>query len=1312
MIMRSVMAIGLFSLSATVLCPATSASAQVAPKANWVWFDEGDPLQSAPNDTVYFRRTFDENFELLQAEIHITCDNAFVLFINGKRIGSGGDWKDGKVFDLTQHLRRGKNAIAIEARNEGGPAGLVAWLVRLTKPGNHYTVLTDGTWKCSKEAPENWREVNFDDSKWLSPKVLSEFSRPDHWAGITWNGKSDASRFTVPEGFVIEQVAEAELTGSIVNMTFDWKGRPVVSRERGPILILDDEDSDGNFDKAKEYSDKVKNCQGILCYDRETYYLIGDGPDGTGLYRLKDGDADDRADTVELLHKFRGGMGEHGPHAIVAGPDGYLYLNAGNHAWVTAEPEPGSPVAPWIAYGQLHDKPETDRVVKSAGIDVPLRKLLRGYEADLLPRYEDANGHAAGIKVPGGTIWRLDPDAKHWTLEACGFRNHYDFGFNSLGELFTFDSDMEWDEFLPWYRPVAVFHSPPGADHGWRSGSNVSPDYFADYLPYVVPTGRGSPCGVVFYNHTAFPEKYHDAFFVTDWSYGRIFAVHLKREGASFQGKAEEFVTGKPLNVTDLEVAPDGSLLFTTGGRNTEGGVYRIRVVEPQAAQPAKRPVVVAALDEPQPQSAWAREMIRQAKLELGEHWGSEMEKVASDPSTPVERRMRAISYLMQFGPEPSLQLARKLMSHKDPEIRAQAAVLLARHPSAHDDLVLLLDDRAAVVQRRALEGLLRMQSSPPLNKLKPLLASQDRFLQHSARLALERIPTAAWQKSLMDEKSVPVPDSQRIVIAGLIVLNKVGAVAADPAIAGDAYSAVKHLLYGMKLAHDPRCRENELDTLRAIELTLVNTAGDTRPKVAQEIGAILLHRFPTGKLPLDRELSRAIAALQVPGGIGKLLREIEKTGSTDSLDARADAIHYARCLMGITDGWTWDERLRFLKWYDVSRDWKGGHSYAGFINNFLRDTVKQLNEKELLEVVQNASKFQRAATRALASDERVNDKADAAFVPALAILLDANPSPVPRADVLLALGRTGRAEAEAVLLKQYEQNAGELRDVTVRALANFQNARNWDIFVRSLDSQNKETVRAALHGLSGIEQKPDGPAPYRAAIHATTRLGDQTSWDGIVLLRQWSGKHFGHKRSEWRAELAQWQKWYADTYPDAPSATLPEPAAPQHSWGYDQLLAFLEGDGRNGSIESGRKIFEKSDCAKCHRIEQVGQSIGPDLTTLASRFKRKEILEAIIYPSRTLTDQYKSYLIATKDGRVITAMKAPDDGDNYVLLLSDASTMKLPMADVEEMIEGKQSVMPDGLLNRLELSEIADLFAFLESGKAAAPTANGQEKK
>ena len=69
-----------------------------------------------------------------------------------------------------------------------------------------------------------------------------------------------------------------------------------------------------------------------------------------------------------------------------------------------------------------------------------------------------------------------------------------------------------------------------------------------------------------------FPLRYHGAIFTADWSQGKITALKLKHNGASYQATPEVFLQGNPLNVTDLDVGPDGALYFVTGGRGTAGG--------------------------------------------------------------------------------------------------------------------------------------------------------------------------------------------------------------------------------------------------------------------------------------------------------------------------------------------------------------------------------------------------------------------------------------------------------------------------------------------------------------------------------------------------------------------------------------------------------------------------------------------------------------------------------------------------------------------------------------------------------------------
>ncbi len=139
----------------------------------------------------------------------------------------------------------------------------------------------------------------------------------------------------------------------------------------------------------------------------------------------------------------------------------------------------------------------------------------------------------------------------------------------------------------------------------------------------MTDTGRGSPTGVVVYDHVMFPRRYHDAIFVGDWSRGRILAIYPKGKDGTYQTEMETFAAGKPLNVTGLDVGPDGGLYFCTGGRGTEGGVYRIvwRGQVPSTVTELGHKLE-PALRQPQLNSAYARQKIAVLKTATRHHLG------------------------------------------------------------------------------------------------------------------------------------------------------------------------------------------------------------------------------------------------------------------------------------------------------------------------------------------------------------------------------------------------------------------------------------------------------------------------------------------------------------------------------------------------------------------------------------------------------------------------------------------------------------------------------------------------------------------
>ncbi|MDB5310882.1 MAG: heme-binding protein [Gemmataceae bacterium] len=364
-------------------------------------------------------------------------------------------------------------------------------------------------------------------------------------------------------GFQVEllHISDPGTEGSWINLATEKPGKLIIGGQGGqPILRVTIKD--GKVDGIEKLNIPITEAMGFL-YAYGSLYVNGSGPKGYGLYRCKEG-ADGKFDVQPL--KIFGSGGEHGAHGLALGKDGKIYVMNGNH---TKVPDGLAPNPPYRDYQEDH----------------------------VLPRQWDGNGHAAGIYAPGGYVVRLDPEGKSCELVLGGFRNAYDLAFNADGELFTFDSDMEWDWGMPWYRPTRVNHCTVGSEHGWRSGTGVWPDYYPDNLPPTVNVGIGSPTGVTFGAGAKFPAKYQKAFFMCDWTYGRLFAVHLTPKGASYTATVENFVAPlglvkpgapkKPLNLTDVVVGSDGALYFTIGGRNAQAALYRVTYTGTESTVPA-----------------------------------------------------------------------------------------------------------------------------------------------------------------------------------------------------------------------------------------------------------------------------------------------------------------------------------------------------------------------------------------------------------------------------------------------------------------------------------------------------------------------------------------------------------------------------------------------------------------------------------------------------------------------------------------------------------------------------------------------------
>jgi putative heme-binding domain-containing protein len=373
-------------------------------------------------------------------------------------------------------------------------------------------------------------------------------------------------KIKVAPGFKVELVYSVpkESEGSWINMCVDPKGRLIVSDQFGDLhrVTLPKNGTPARV-KVEKLPVALGQAQGLTCAFDSLYVVVNGDREKyeNGLYRVHDTDGDDQYDSVVLLRELNGdgihGEGEHGPHAVLPAPDGKsLYVLCGNNTKMTRIDHSRTP--------QTWD------------------------DDSLLPRL-DGGGVEVISSAPAGCIYKIDPDGKHWELFSIGFRNEYDAAVNSDGELFSFDADAEQDLGTSWYRPTRVCHATSGSDWGWRYGSAKWLEAYPDTLPPVIDVGLGSPTGITFGYGAKFPARFQQALFLSDWTYGRLYAAHLEPDGASYKGTLEEFISGSPLPLTDVVVNPhDGAMYFIIGGRKVQSGLYRVTYVGDESTAPAE----------------------------------------------------------------------------------------------------------------------------------------------------------------------------------------------------------------------------------------------------------------------------------------------------------------------------------------------------------------------------------------------------------------------------------------------------------------------------------------------------------------------------------------------------------------------------------------------------------------------------------------------------------------------------------------------------------------------------------------------------
>ena len=591
-------------------------------------------------NTGVFSKEFEVRGNVTSAFLRAASSRSGKVSLNGEALGDLP-----AKFDLKSKLKQGKNLLEITANENKNAPQIVAQLIIQLADGSKQTIETGAGWTFAAGGK--------------NPPAPGEAA-----IGAAYSASNDAisifpptvtlpSEIAAPKDFKVEllyRVPKLE-KGSWVAMTVDPKGRLICSDQYGDLYRVTPAPI-GAADPEKEtqvepLNTGIKGAHGLLYAFNSLYVMINEGPD-KGLHRLTDTQNNGTFDKNEYLVPLEG-AGEHGPHSLNLSPDGKrIYFNCGNHT-----------------------KPP-------ANID-HVRGAKAWNEDHLLPRLWDANGHAKGILAPGGYVASVNPDGKDLEMFCYGYRNQFDFAFNLNGDIFTYDADMEWDIGTPWYRPTRINQSPSGGEFGWRSGAGKWPAYYADSLPATLDIGPGSPTGVTFGTGAKFPARYQTAFFANDWTYGTMYAIMLKPDGAGYKAEKTEFVSGKPLSVTDVVIRPqDGALYFAVGGRRNQSALYRVTYTGSESTarvQPDKLP--------------------KEALLRR------ELEQLHVDGTGPaaIEKAWPHLSHSDRFvrfaarvavEKQPSSLWSKKALSEKDAQVSIEALIALARvgDPALQPELI------------------------------------------------------------------------------------------------------------------------------------------------------------------------------------------------------------------------------------------------------------------------------------------------------------------------------------------------------------------------------------------------------------------------------------------------------------------------------------------------------------------------------------------------------------------------------------------------------------------------------------------------
>ena len=884
------------------------------------------------------------------------------------------------------------------------------------------------------------------------------------------------------------------------------------------------------------------------------------------------------------------------------------------------------------------------------------------------------------VQLRGGGIARVRSDGTELEVVSRGQRNIYDVGISPTMDLFTRDNTNDgggWN--------VRLSHVPQDAQMGYPS---LFINFSDEIIQPLADYGGGSPCGTLYVDEPTLPGEIGHQLLTCDWGRSIVYRHPLVSNGAGFIAEQEPFIEiPRP---TDIDVDASGNLYITSwkdGGFTFSGpNVGYVIKVKP----PASDVETVAGFS-----GAFTSSLKHGTPL-TSQPTDSELVQQLNSPSHTI--RLNIQREILHRGDRPELSKGlQKLAASNAASLAVRVAAIFTlkqlQGQNSHATLLELSQD--AKIREYALKAIADRKTQLGTTSIAPLtIALKDS--NPRVRLAAARAIGRFSNASNIDSNQLQQSTKELVPLAS----------DRDPLI---AHIAIHSLVQ-----------------LNAVEACLEALKD---PLLERRLGALM-----------------ALRHLYDPASISTLFSWLEnhssgansaKAGDTDADQRTRQAILTTLCRLNSREApWTgdwWGTRpdtsgpfYKPVAWSESERILKG---LGDALSKADPDTGKRL----LIEMKRH--KIELPNSQSLIGAYAAEDSA---FVPTAVELLSAMNSPLSEESGRL-LERVAsatvqndevRSKALRTLLRRIDQptisKAGIRSFVSVDEKSQQgETARVWDDFIRESklgahlgefvklvsESGNqpsavalnaKEAAYAVLQGLA--DNARVGKAERDQALKVV-ELAWTNPESTVSLLRA-----VGRSRAE--SQALQVRALRNSKIPEIRSAAEfaaakmeldQEPAFDPKkpliaNLAYEAMVA--DAVNAKGDAKLGARLFTRQGCSACHTVSPTEPLKGPLLQDITKRYKKEELIESIVKPSAKIAQGFESQFFVTHEGKVFDGFVVRESGDEIEFRNVAGLATTLKKTDIDERGKREASIMPNGLVDKLNPDQLAAILAYLDSLK------------